>query len=312
MRKCNHTLPTVTVAMSALNEARNIEAWLGSVLAQREDGFTLEKILVVSDGSTDATADIARSAGSIKVEVREYRERIGKSSRLNEMYAALTSDILVQSDADVVFAHPRVIRDVIQPLLTELSVAMCGGNPLPVTAQTFTEKAVNCTCAVYAPLRWQVRGGDNVFSVDGRLLAYRRFLVSSIHVPHDMIANDAYTYFCCITRGYQYRFVRSAVVYFRSPQTVAEQVKQNTRFAAAPLRMGRYFPADVVRREYHIPPAVLFRNMARQFLRHPILCLSIFVVNSYCKLRAKVVERKLTARWQMVPTTKHVRTEGDV
>lgn len=305
----NTVVPSVTIAASALNEERNIAAWLRSVLTQAEDDFHFEKVLVVSDGSTDATAARARAVGSDLVDVQEHGERIGKSSRLNQIYAALESDILVQSDADVVFAHPFVIRELIQPLLHDPSVAMCGGNPLPVEAQTFVERAVNYTCAAYVPLRWRVRGGDNVFSVDGRLLAYWRSFAKSIHMPHDMIANDAYTYFWCITQGHRYRFVRSAVVHFRSPQTLAEQIRQNTRFTAAPLRMGRSFPDDVVRREYRVPRFLLLRNQTVQFVRHPIACLFIFAVNAYCKLRARVIERTLTALWQVVPTTKRIETE---
>lgn len=301
----DNTMPAVTVAVSAFNEAHNIGAWLQSVLSQREAGFRLERILVVSDGSVDATADIARTFGG-KVEVLEFNDRSGKSSRLNQIYALLKSDILVQSDADVVFAHSYVIRDLIQPLLNEPAVAMCGGNPLPVDAQTFIEKAVNRTCAAYVPLRWQVRGGNNIFSADGRLLAYRRSFVKGIHVPHDMIANDAYTYFCCITQGRHYRFVRSAVVRFRSPQTVTEQMRQNTRFAAASRRMRRYFSADVVRQEYRIPTVLFAAHMARQFVQHPVACLFIFAINCYCKLWAIVVEQTLTAQWRMALTTKYL------
>ena len=43
--------PSVTVAISALNEAQNIAAFLRSVLSQKEEGFVLEKIMVISDGS---------------------------------------------------------------------------------------------------------------------------------------------------------------------------------------------------------------------------------------------------------------------
>src|SRR3989304_6639199 len=100
---------SVTVAISALNEAHNITAFLRSVLSQKEEGFVLEKILIISDGSTDQTAELARALNSDKIEVRKYGERIGKSSRLNEIYKDLRSDILVQSDADVVFSHPLVI-----------------------------------------------------------------------------------------------------------------------------------------------------------------------------------------------------------
>ena len=50
-----NTIPTVTIALSAYNEAENIGRFLQSVLEQKENGFILEKILVISDGSDDST-----------------------------------------------------------------------------------------------------------------------------------------------------------------------------------------------------------------------------------------------------------------
>ena len=297
---------SVTVAISALNEAHNITAFLRSVLSQKEEGFALEKILIISDGSTDQTAKLARNFNSDKIEVREYGERMGKSSRLNEIYKDLQSDILVQSDADVVLEHPLVIRDIILPIILDQKAGMCGGHPRPVPAKTFTEKAVNCTFAAYEPFRSLVRGGDNVFSADGRLLAFRREFIKQVYVPEDMIANDAFAYFSCLDKGFAYRYVKTAVVLFRSPQTFAEQVKQNTRFEAAPARMNKYFPAELVKREYHIPFNIFLKNALKQIVRHPILCGYIFLINAYCRFRAFFMEKRLTAKWQMAHTTKHL------
>lgn len=296
--------PSITVAISALNEAHNITAFLRSVLSQKEEGFVLDKILVISDGSTDKTAELARSLDSDKLEVREYGERIGKSSRLNEIYKDLQSDILVQSDADVVLEHPLVIRDIILPIVLDQKVGMCGGHPRPIKASTFTEKSVNCTFNAYEPFRSLVRGGNNVFSADGRLLAFRREFIKQVKVPEDMIANDAFTYFSCLDKGFAYRYVKTAVVLFRSPQTFTEQVKQNTRFEAAPARMSKYFPNKLVDQEYDIPFNIFLKSVFEQMVRHPILCGYIFLVNAYCRLKAFFTEKQLTAKWQMAHTTK--------
>lgn len=299
-------LPTVTVAVSAFNEGQNIANFLRSVLQQKEDGFTLARILVICDGCTDETAERARSLGSKKIQVREYRVRCGKSVRLNEIYRNLDTDLLVQSDADVTFAHDHVIADLIGPLAADPLVGMAGGHPMPFPGRTFTEKAVNRTFWAYDRLRSAFRGGDNIFSADGRLLAYRSALVKKIRVPENMIANDMFTYFCCLTQRYKYRYVASAVVNFRSPQTLADQIRQNTRFVAAPARMKRYFPSDLVDRERHIPLPMFLRITVREFLIHPLLCSYIVAVNAYCRVKALLFEHKLSARWDMATTTKQL------
>lgn len=299
--------PTVTIALSAFNEQQNVLAFMESVLKQKEVGFTIKNIWIYNDGSTDDTAEIIRSFGSSRIQLIDDKKRVGKSSRLNEIYKRLETDFLVQTDADIIFAHEYVIRDVLQPLMRDTSVGMCGGDPRPLPSVTFTEKAVNLTAEVYMGLRNKGKHGDNIYSVDGRLLAYRKDLVKKIHVPTDMIANDAFTFYCCLTQGYTYKYVKSAVVLFRSPQTLKDQIRQNTRFVSAPIRMSRYFSEELVYQQREVPVGYFFITMARQFLRHPILCGYIFCVNLYCKLKAKAAEKKLTAKWPIAFSTKFLR-----
>lgn len=301
---------TLTVAICAYNEGKNIEKFLKSVLMQEEEGFILEKILVISDGSKDDTIKKAKSIKSSKIEIRKHYERVGKSSRLNEIYSSLTSDILVQTDSDVIFAHPYVIRDIIQPIIKDKKVGMCGGNPIPLKGETFTERAVNATCEIYLNFRKTVRGGNNKFSADGRLLAYKKELVKNIIVPYDMIANDVYTYFSCLEQGYKYRFVESAVVHYRSPQILKDQIRQNSRFLAAPIRMKKYFPKDLVEKENEIPSGILLKETFRQFLRHPILCSYIYIINRYCKFKAMLIEKQMTAKWEIALTTKELNRQA--
>lgn len=307
MKSISKNLPAVTVALSAFNEESNIQKFLKSVLKQKEEGFVLKEIWVYSDGSTDKTVEEAGGIESEKVKIFDSKKRLGKSTRLNQIYAKLNSDYLVQSDADVVFSHEYVIRDIIKPLMENANVAMCGGDPQPIEGNTFTERAVNCTFEAYAPLRKELRGGDNVFSVDGRLLAYKKELVKRICVPEDTIANDAYTYFCCLVLGYKYRYVSSAIVKFRSPQTLKDQLRQNTRFIAAPIRMGNIFPEDIVRREYFVPKRILIMYMLKQFVKHPVMCTYIYLVNVYCRLKAKKTERYLNAKWPIAFSTKRFK-----
>lgn len=298
--------PTVTIAVSVYNEEENIQSFLKSIIAQKEEGYVLEKILIISDGSSDRTIEIARKFRSPKLHIKDYKTRTGKSTRLNEIYSSLRSELLVQFDADVQLAHPLVVHDIIQPLIKEKNVAMCGGHPQPIPGVTFTEKAVNCTFDAYAPLRKTYRGGNNVFSVDGRILSYKKELLKKIIVPADMTANDAFTYFACLTNGYQYRHVSTAVVLFRSPQTVKDQIKQNTRFLAMPSRMSLYYSEEIVKKERSLPLWLQAKIMFLQFYKHPIMCSYIFAINIYCRLKVKSYNKYISAKWQMAQSTKNL------
>lgn len=300
-------VPTVTVSICAYNEEGNITAFLMSVLKQKLKNIIVEKILVISDGSTDTTVKKIKSLKSPLIEVRDYKERLGKSTRLNEIYSSLKSDLLVQSDADVVFANNRTIENLLKPILFDFRVGMCGGNPIPLKAKTFTEKAVNVTCEVYSKFRQNVRGGDNIFSADGRLLAFRKKLVKKISVPHDMIANDQYAYFACLTFGEKYKFAKNAIVHFRSPQTLKDQIRQNTRFSASPIRLSKYFPDDLVYKETYIPIKLRLKAYFSGFAQQPILSSYIFIINTYCRIKALNAEKKLSAKWPIAISTKSLK-----
>ena len=297
-------LPTVTVAVSAFNEEKNIELFLRSILIQKEEGFTLKKILVISDGSTDKTAKIARSLKSKKLETKEYYERVGKSSRLNEIYSALTSDILVQSDADVIFRSPVTMRNIIRPLIKNRLLGMCSGNPQPLKAHTFTEEAHSSMFKFLSSIQKKLRNGCNAYSPDGRILAYRKELVKQIKVPKNMIANDVYTFYCCLTLGYEFQYVQNAVVYFRSPQSLRDLINQNLRSASVPLRMEKYFSKSIIKDTYHIPFSVQMISKFRQVANDPVKSIYIFLINKYCHIKARSAEKKLTAKWDIARTTK--------
>lgn len=301
--------PTITLAVSAYNKENNIAKFLKSVLAQKEKNFKLEKILIVSDGSTDKTVDKIKKMKSPFIEIIQHDKRLGKSSRLNEIYSGLKSDFLIQSDSDVLFAHSLVISKLIKPLIDIKKVGMCGGNPSPMTAETFTERAVNYTTQVFHKFRKTVKGGNNIFSADGRLLAFKKEVIKKINIPNDMIANDAFAYFSTLILGYQYKFVKEASVYYRSPQSLKDQITQNTRFLAAPKRMTYYFPKELVKKEWQIPLNLLIKELFFQFLKHPIETLYIYTINRYCQIRAYLIERHLNAHWDIAHSTKILKSK---
>jgi len=294
----------ITVAVVAYNEEQNIERFLKSVFAQKYKNIKVEKILVISDGSTDRTSEIVKNFSSMQIIFHQRRRRRGKSMRLNEIYSTLTSQILVQFDADVILAHPLVIDNIVSMLISDDKIAMCGGNPIPVKAQGLVERAINITCAVYNEFRSKVRNGNNIFSADGRILAFKKEFIEKIRVPENMIANDMYTYFACLSHGYSYRYVKDAIVYFNSPKTVADHIKQNTRFRASPIRMKRYFQKELVERELIIPKKLLMLTQIKYFLRSPCLAFFIFMLNKYCEINALIGESDIKGTWDVAYTTK--------
>ncbi|MEU5166880.1 MULTISPECIES: bifunctional polysaccharide deacetylase/glycosyltransferase family 2 protein [Streptomyces] len=99
----------VSVIVPAYNEKECIAATLNSLAASTHP----IEILVVDDGSTDGTAEIAESLGLPGVRVIR-QENAGKPAALNNGVRQARHDIVVMMDGDTVF-EPDAVHHLVQP-----------------------------------------------------------------------------------------------------------------------------------------------------------------------------------------------------
>lgn len=115
-------LPHVTIVIAAHNERSNIGNKLESIAALDYPGDRMTTI-VVSDGSTDGTEDVARAFQ--RVHVIAHSPRAGKAAALNAGCAAATGEILMMTDARQRLA-PGTLRALV-PHLRDPGVGAVGG-----------------------------------------------------------------------------------------------------------------------------------------------------------------------------------------
>jgi cellulose synthase/poly-beta-1,6-N-acetylglucosamine synthase-like glycosyltransferase/peptidoglycan/xylan/chitin deacetylase (PgdA/CDA1 family) len=115
----------VTVIVPAYNEKECIANTLDS-LARSTHPI---EIIVVDDGSTDGTSEIAREAALVlgMTDVRVIRqENAGKPAALNHGVRSARHDIVVMMDGDTVF-EPDTVRQLVQPF-ADPEVGAVAGN----------------------------------------------------------------------------------------------------------------------------------------------------------------------------------------
>lgn len=110
----------VSVCIPARNEAPTVGAVVAVAVSLAGIGL-IDEIVVVDDGSTDATAAVAASAGA---EVVAADGGPGKGQALRSALEATSGDIVVFVDADVVDFAPRFIGNLVEPLLSDPRVAL--------------------------------------------------------------------------------------------------------------------------------------------------------------------------------------------
>ncbi len=98
----------------AIIPAYNEEKTIGDVLEVLEKVSLIRKIIVVSDGSTDNTVDVARS---FNVEVVELEENRGKGGALKAGLENIRADVVLFLDADLLGLTVEHVHSLLEPVL---------------------------------------------------------------------------------------------------------------------------------------------------------------------------------------------------
>lgn len=105
--------PDVSLIIPAHNEAEVIGRKLDNSLSLYYPGKL--QVVVVSDGSTDATSEIVSSyCGNGQVDFTELPERRGKASALNKGVELAQGDIVVFSDASIIL-EKQALWEIVRP-----------------------------------------------------------------------------------------------------------------------------------------------------------------------------------------------------
>jgi glycosyltransferase involved in cell wall biosynthesis len=102
--------PSSAVVIPAFNEADHVAPVVRAALASG-----LGPVWVVDDGSSDATADVARAAGA---EVLRLDANVGKGGALLAAARTLEVEVVVLLDADLVGLTPGHVRALAEPVLS--------------------------------------------------------------------------------------------------------------------------------------------------------------------------------------------------
>jgi biofilm PGA synthesis N-glycosyltransferase PgaC len=101
--------PSVALIISAYNEERIIREKIENTL-KLDYPKDLLRIIIASDGSTDATNEIVREYELKGVQLRAFPKREGKSATLNRAVLGLDEEIIIFSDANSFYQEDAIAR----------------------------------------------------------------------------------------------------------------------------------------------------------------------------------------------------------
>src|ERR1044071_5825555 len=96
---------SLSVIIPAYNEAARLEKTLGGVVDYLREKRPDAEVIVVDDGSSDATAELARrtfqNSGDLRTSVISYKSNLGKGRAVRLGLLAARGDVALFSDADL-------------------------------------------------------------------------------------------------------------------------------------------------------------------------------------------------------------------
>jgi len=228
--------PSLAVLVPAYNEEKVICATIRSLLSS--DGADLD-IIVVDDGSSDRTAEIARRAFSDNNRVRVFKkENGGKAAALNFALLHTSAEVVVAIDADTVMAEDAIrllVRHFEDTAVGAVAGTAVVGNQITlmarfqaleyVTSQNLDRRAFECVNAIGV--------------VPGAIGAWRReALVQVGGYAHDTLAEDADVTIAIERSGWKILYEPRAIAFTEAPETVRAFLKQRFRWMFGTLQVA--------------------------------------------------------------------------
>lgn len=294
---------SVTIGIPAYNEEVNIKLLLNNLLLQNRTIWRLEKIIVVSDRSTDKTDEIVRSFRR-PIILYKNKKREGTALSQNKILKKNKSDILILLNADVLPKGRNFINRLIKGFTRQEKIGIIGAKTEPLKAKTIFERIINYSVQVKTSLYEQINKGNNLYLCHGRARAFSKEFINKFKWK-PTLGEDAYSYLACLMRGFKFVYEPNALILYRSPQNLSDHMKQSVRFLKGNNSEKKYFKSSIVKKEYYIPKILLIKVIFKYFIKNPLYSLAYSLI-FICVLAKTFFNEKVDMLWDMSTTSKNL------
>jgi len=226
----------VTVIIPAYNEEASLEAKIANVL-DTEYPSSLLDVLVVSDGSTDRTNDIARSFQSRGVRLLVQETRQGKTAGLNRALSVARGEIVIFTDANAAYQR-ATIGTLVRYFQHERVGLVSGYTAYTLTGTGEVAEATNA----YTSLERAIKRAESTWGccvgADGAIFAMRKSLYRPLR---DDDINDFVLPLSVISQGYRCLLAEDAWCSENPGKSLESEFRRQSRITNRSLRaIGRH------------------------------------------------------------------------
>ncbi len=280
---------SITIGIPALNEEGTILFLLQDLQIQEIADGEVEKIIIISDGSTDKTVEKVKSLKDKRIVVHGYKKRVGKSKRLNQIIEKSVSDILVLLDADTEVRDQEFIQKLIKPIV-EKRAELTSSSIVELAPRSFVEEVLDVSMALKRVLFENFKKGNNLYNCHGPARAVSKKLYKKLKFEEALAGDDMYSYLRCIQLGGRFVFVKKVKIHYRLPSTFNGHLKQSVRYLSSIESYSKLFSERLVRQELTIPKKVFIISGFKALpiiLRYPIHIVAYMGILSFVWFKSK-------------------------
>lgn len=291
----------VTIGIPAYNEELNMRYLLDDIRMQKQEEFVIDKIIIVSDGSTDNTVRVAKSTKFPLLKIVDRKERIGLNKTLNQVFSLATGDILVILSGDVLPVGENFLQNLVLPIIKNKDIGLIGGDVVGIAPKKIFERIIYNSHNLKMNIGKKIKEGNNVYMCYGGNRAFSRELYSQLRFPND-VPEDAFSYLYCISKGFKFVFQENARIKMRLPGTFKDHANQSIRFSAGKKKLEKYFSRFVIKNGYDIPVGIYIKDFIKFLLKNPFYTISYLIIIFIMRNLSK--QANFNSKWESVRSTK--------
>jgi glycosyltransferase involved in cell wall biosynthesis len=295
----------VNIGIPAFNEGANIQRLLLQVLEQEETDFSINKVIVISDGSSDNTVTEVQKISDPRVVLVNHSDRRGKAARFQELLQLSDTEILIQLDADIKLEDKYVVSKLVNSIKNGADLAF--PKMVPLAPRTYIENVSFFGAFIWEKVLSQMPKELTILHrCQGRCRAFSKKFYKTFVLPiaADSV-EDVYSFFFAITNGFKPAYVPDAQIRCRLPSTRKDYLKQMRRFVTSGEALSQFFAKDLTDK-YSPTSRMKFVALVKglfNFLPH--ISLGYIVLQFYARKTASMNNQKPI--YEYVSSTKELQ-----
>jgi cellulose synthase/poly-beta-1,6-N-acetylglucosamine synthase-like glycosyltransferase len=267
----------ISVVIAAYNEAENLSQRVENIFSADYPQSLIE-VVIVSDGSTDATTAVAHSLKEKykNLKLVELTKNVGKASAHNQAIPYCSAQVLVFTDAETLFE-----TDFIAKITAPFANQQIGFASGVLNYQNISNNTVSQSAGLYWRLELLLRQWESDLGIlaigTGACSAVRKELFRELPPTGD---EDFTTPLDVVMQGYRCVHISEAIAYDKLPDTPTREFRARIRMTAKNFHgtLTRWGTKNIFRYPWHT--ISLFSHKIGRWLT-PFALLALFVSNSF-------------------------------